>query len=207
VSLSRTCGLEGWGSSPSERPQVTGPYPLRVGLLLTDLLTTVPDSGGVPGLVPRAVSDAADQVDKTPHAAAWVAARWRAISYVLLVQLHRVFPGLVVALSECAQGTISKSLGTAEKLRGTALRCLPLKARSPVLEMKDEPELYAWVRDSQFDAVPVREVDRLRKVWMLITVEDAPDLIVGPSPPSLFLSSFYSLCLNSTFDQLQGGAP
>ena len=108
---------------------------------------------------------------------------------MLLVQHHRIFPGLVAALSECAQGTISKSLGTAKKLRGTALRCLPLKVRSPVLEMKDEPELYAWVRDSQFDAVPVREVDRLRKVWMLITVEDAPDLIVG-RPRPLFSSRF-----------------
>ena len=155
----------------------------------------------------QSLSGAADQIDKTPHVAAWVAARWRAISCVLLVQAHRAFPRLVVALSECAQGTLSKSLGTAEKLCGTALRCLALKVCIPVLEMKDEPELYAWVRDSQFDLVPVREVDRLRKVWMLITVEDAPDLIVGPSPPSLLLSSFYSLCLNSMLDQLQGATP
>ena len=74
-------------------------------------------------------------------------------------------------------------------------------------KMKDEPELYAWIRDSQFDVVPVREVDRLRKVWMLITVEDAPDLIVGPSASPHLFSSFYSLFLNSMLDQLQGGAP
>jgi hypothetical protein len=42
---------------------------------------------------------------------------------------------------------------------------------------------------------------------MLITVEHAPDLVVGPAAASFRVASFASLGLNSSLYELQGAAP
>src|SRR5712691_9235958 len=75
-----------------------------------------------------------------------------------------------------------------------------------ILEMKDEPELKAWVRDGEVDAVQVRKCEGLIEARVLVTVEDAPDLAVS-SPTSLpRVASLGSLCPNRSLDELKGGA-
>ena len=86
------------------------------------------------------------------------------------------------------------------------LRFLTLQVLCLVLEMKDEPELKAGIRDGQVDAVPVREVDGPCEVGVLVTVEDTPDLVVGAAAPFPRVASFISLRLNCSLDELQGAA-
>jgi hypothetical protein len=83
---------------------------------------------------------------------------------------------------------------------------LALQVRGLVLEMKDEPELEARVRYGQIDVVPVREVDGSGEVGVLVAIEDAPYLVVGPPAPSPRVASFGPLGLNCSLDELQGAA-
>jgi hypothetical protein len=83
---------------------------------------------------------------------------------------------------------------------------LALYVRGVVLEMEDEPELNARVRDSQIDVVPVGKVDSPSEVGVLITVEDAPDLVMGAPAPSPRFASLGSLRLDCSLDELQGAA-
>jgi hypothetical protein len=62
---------------------------------------------------------------------------------MLFVELHRPPPRFVIVASECAEGRVGKNLGAAEELLGSVLGRVPLQIGGLVLEMKDEPELYA----------------------------------------------------------------
>jgi hypothetical protein len=84
---------------------------------------------------------------------------------------------------------------------------LALYVRGVVLEMEDEPELNARIRNSQINVVPVSEVDGPSEVRVLITVEDAPDLVMGAPAPSPRFASLSSLCLDCSLDELQRSAP
>jgi hypothetical protein len=125
---------------------------------------------------------------------------------VLFIELYRPLPRFVVAFGEDGQGWLGKNLGAAEEFFGAALRCLALYVGHSVFEMKDEPELKTGIRDGQVDAVPGRESDSLVEVGMLVSVEDAPDLVVGPSSPFLRVASFDPLSLDGSLDELHGGA-
>jgi hypothetical protein len=54
--------------------------------------------------------------------------------------------------------------------------------------------------------VPVREVDGLREVGVHVTIEDAPDLVVGPPASSSRIAGLGSLSLDGFLDELHGAA-
>src|SRR6266566_6824374 len=125
---------------------------------------------------------------------------------MLLVEFYRSSPRFVVALGECAESGLGQNLGAAEVFFDTMLRCLALQVCGPVLEVEDEPELEARIRDGEVEAVPVCKGDGLGEVRMLVTVEHAPDLVVG-APVSLpRAASLGSLRLNCSLDELQRAA-
>jgi hypothetical protein len=60
----------------------------------------------------------------------------------------------------------------AEALNLTTTNFSPL-----ILEMKERPQLEAWIGDRKLNAVVSGLLFRVRHEWMLVDIEDAPDLV------------------------------
>ena len=69
--------------------------------------------------------------------------------------------------------------------------------------MEDKPEFKARVRDSQIDAMLLCKVDGLGEIWVLVTIEHAPYLVVGSPAPLPGVPGFDSLRLYCSLDELQ----
>jgi hypothetical protein len=97
----------------------------------------------------------------------------------------------IVSLSERVERGVAKTLLAAEKIAGAPLCYSAIDVGRLIFEMKDEPELDAWIRNR--DVYPVRFGlrDRGKQVRMRVLVKYAPDFIPRrAAPPPLFALSF-----------------
>ncbi len=67
---------------------------------------------------------------------------------------------------------------TGEVLLNHGAELVPLDVGSLIAEVKQGPQLEAWVGDGEVDRVRLREGSRLLEMGVLVDVEDAPDLVV-----------------------------
>lgn len=97
-------------------------------------------------------------------------------------------------------------LAAAEQVPSSALCRRPVEVGRLILEMEDEPQLDAGVRDCELDPVAPRQVNCLLEVRVIIDIEDAPDLVVRPPPRTASLQSVSALSSYRLLDELERAA-
>jgi len=122
---------------------------------------------------------------------------------VLLGQLYGPCLGLLIAVGECTERCFIKHLGALEHRLGVMLGFAPFEVTGLILEVQDEPEFEARVRDGQVDAVAVSEFEGLGEVRVLVAIENAPDLVVRSATAFPGVTSFGALCFHRMFHELQ----
>ncbi len=75
-----------------------------------------------------------------------------------------------------------------------------------ILEMQNEPEFDAWIRERELYPVAPRKVTSFSKVRMVVAVEDTPGLIVGAPLASLSLAIALLLGLNCALNEVKWNA-
>lgn len=141
----------------------------------------------------------ADPIDQSPHVAAGVAHRRRAVTNVFGIERNSAGLGMVVALDEDPRCGRGEGLATAEEAGRASLSIIAADPCGLLLEVQDEPQFDARVRQNDVDAMTFREAERGRDVRVLVSIEDSPYFVEG--------AASRVRCFSLSFEFHIGGSP
>ena len=120
----------------------------------------------------------AKAIYQLPHIAARVRVVRRSIAFVLRVQANRAVLGVFVPKAQGFEGLARQDLVAPQECSRHALSIPSFEMGCLVCEVKDEPQLDAWVGQGDADFVGRCFVECSGDIGVLVLIEDTPHLIV-----------------------------
>jgi hypothetical protein len=104
---------------------------------------------------------------------------------MLAIQGLRPVTRILILAREGSERGTRRCLAAIQVLRCFPLGIVTVYGRVLILEVQQEPEFHAWVRDGHVDSGGSGQVQRLGDIWMLVDIEYAPILAVcvAAAPP------------------------
>jgi hypothetical protein len=122
---------------------------------------------------------------------------------VLAVKCLRAPPGIFVAADEFDKGSGRGHLRASEQIRRDLLNLAPVQVSGLILEVKQEPQLDAWITDRDADLRHSGELQCPVHVGMLVDVEHTPVLVIGIPLSALGGTEISGSLGGSRLDELQ----